>query len=241
LAAPTVVMANSQAGAVVNALAFSSSLGSFTPPVPLFSAVNYTNPQGVQCSNTCALTIPATGSGHLLYLEAANQSSTFISSVSGGGNWVVASACQIAGASPVHALSCAYALSSTSGATSVDVTMTGSSNNYFAIWEIAAASGGFVLDGNPVAAANAASLDPAGVTLNLTGANDVIFQSIDVPGGISGNSLYPQPYNLGNGPQFWVGQAANVVLLNTTDGAAPHYANPQNNQTIVSAIAFTTQ
>jgi hypothetical protein len=39
---------------------------------------------------------------------------------------------------------------------------------------------------------------------------------------------------------FFTNQAASAALLNTTNGGAPHWADEQNNQTIVSGIAFST-
>jgi hypothetical protein len=214
LAAPTVVMANSQAGAVINALAFKSTAGSFTSPAQPISVVNYTNPQGINCAPSCSLTIPATGSGHLLYIEAGNLTSNRIASVSGGGTWVApsgANTCAIV-LSGGFSLSCAYALSSAAGTTSLDT---------------------------QDSATRPFTFNPQGPTLTLSGTNDVIFQSIFIPGGTSSVSRYPMPYNIGNDAQFFNAQAANAVLLNTRDGNGPFWVNGQpNTPTTVAGIAF---
>jgi hypothetical protein len=236
--APTV--RTSGTGAVVHAIAFKSSLGLFSPPAQPISVVNYTAPQGVSCNPSCSLNIPSTGAGHLLYLEAANLTSSRISSVSAGGTWVIPGGCQITLPSLGGALSCGYVLSSTAGTTSLSVTMTGGTNGSFAVWELASASGSFTFDIQG-SATNAASYSPKGVALTLTGTNDVIFQSAFVNGGTSAVSLYPMPRISGQGTMFFNNEAACAALLNTTDGAAPLWANEQNNATVVTGIAFKVQ
>lgn len=238
-------------GAVISALAFKSSAGSFSPPPQPMSVVNYTNSPQTGCSPSCSVTIPSTGSGHLLYIEAANINNGFISSASGGGTWVVptgANSCRISMVlSGNDALSCAYVLSSTAGTTSVNVTMTGSSQTFFAVWEIASTGGSFSLD-QQGSATNSASPNPSGVSFcasgctspALTGSNDVIFQSSFVPGGTSSVSLYPMPRIPGQGTMFYNNQAASAALLNTTNGAAPLWIDQQNQATIVSGLAFKT-
>lgn len=76
------------------AIAFKSTAGTFMPPTPQFTLVNYTAPNTAQrfqappngpfitCSagTPCSLPIPATsGSGHLLFLAAGNEAGSFIS------------------------------------------------------------------------------------------------------------------------------------------------------------------
>jgi hypothetical protein len=242
-AAPTATVSGT--GAVTNAIAFKSTAGSYSPPPQPMSVVNYTvNTLGINCSPNCSIPIPSTGSGHLLYMEMANITGNFISSVSGGGTWAVptgANSCRISMVlSGNDALSCAYVLSSTSGVTSLNVTMNGNANNtYFAIWEIASTSGAFSFD-TQGSATNSASPNPSGVTLSLTGANDVIFQSIFVPGGSSSVGFYPMPRIPGQATQFYNNQAASAVLLNTRDGAAPLWIDQQNQATVVTGVAFKT-
>jgi hypothetical protein len=240
-AAPTVVVDST--GVVENAIAFKSTAGSFSPPPQPMSVVSYTNSPQTGCNPTCSVAIPSTGSGHLLYIEAANINNSFLSSVSGGGTWVVptgANSCRISMVLAGNdALSCAYALSSTAGATSVNVTMTGNSQTFFAVWEITSIGGPFSLDAQG-SATNGASPNPSGVALALAGSNDVIFQSIFVPGGSSSVSLYPMPRISGQATQFYNNQAANAALLNTTNGAAPLWIDQQNQATIVSGLAFKT-
>lgn len=239
-AAPTVSV--SSPGAVVHAIAFKSSLGTFSPPAQPISVVNFTAPQGVNCNPSCSLTIPSTGSGHLLYIEAGDLTSSRITSVSGGGTWVTPSGsntCQIT-LSSANALSCGYVLSSTAGATSLSVTMTGSTNASFAIWEVDTTSGPFAFDAQG-SGTNSPSYNPSGVALSLTGTNDVIFQSIYVPGGTSSVSFYPMPRIPGQGTQFFNNEASCAARLNTADGAAPLWADEQNNATAVTGIAFKAQ
>lgn len=257
VAAPTVTVRSGFSGnAVFSAIAFKSSLGSFTPPAsgPI-SIVQFTDPDpthgltGLNCAPSCSLAVSATGVGHLLYLEAANVSGTFISSVSGGGTWVVptgAGGCRISGGqSSSNTLSCAYVLSSTSGATSISITMTGNANTQFAFYELSTSVGVFSFDVAGTAT-NAASLNPAGVSLSLaSGGNDVIFHSISVFGGTSGLSYYPfiRGCSSGCGPQFYNGQAASDALLNVAGGTAPpipQWVNQQNNATVVTGVAFST-
>jgi Ig-like domain-containing protein len=240
-AAPTVVTTGP--GAVFSAIAFKSTAGSFAPPTQTISVVSYTAPQGINCSPSCSLSIPATGSGHLLYIEAADMTSSHISSISGGGSWIVptgSNTCQIM-LSGSDALSCGYVLSSTAGVSSLSVTMSGNTNASFAIWELASASGPFSFDVEG-SASNNPSFAPPGVALALSGSNDVIFQSAFVPGGTSSVSYYPMPRVPpgGQGTMFLNANAASVVLLNTTNGNAPLWVNQQNNATVVSAVAFST-
>lgn len=166
-----------------------------------------------------------------------------ISSINGGGAWVVptgSNTCQIT-LSGGYALSCGYVLSSNAGVVSLSVTMSGNTNASFAIWELASASGPFSFDVEG-AATNNPSFDPSGVALALSGSNDVIFQSAFVPGGTSSVSFYPMPRVPpgGQGAMFMNANAASVVLLNTANGAAPLWVNQQNNATVVSAVAFST-
>jgi hypothetical protein len=213
------------------------SLVSFVDPDPA-QGLN-----GLNCAPSCSLTVPATGSGHLLYLEAANTSGVFLGNVSGGGTWVVPASCQIKGGqSSGNALSCAYVLSSSSTpATAINITMAGNANTMFAFYEVATTTGSFALD-TSATATNAASLHPSGVSLSITsGATDAIFQSIFVFGGTSSVSYYPyvRACRSGCGPGFWNGQAASDAILNVSGSApTPMFANQQNNATVVSALAF---
>lgn len=238
-------------GAVFSAIAFKSSLGSFTPPaVGPISLVQFVDPDpasgltGLNCSPSCNLTVNSTGAGHLLYLEAANVSGTFLSSVSGGGTWTVPVSCQIKGGqSANNSLSCAYVLSSTASATSISITMNGNGSTQFAFYEVATSVGTFTFDAVGTAT-NAASSNPSGVSLNLAaGGNDIVFQSISVFGGTSSLSYYPfiRGCRSGCGPQFYNGQAASDAIMNVAGGAAapvPQFSNQQNNSTVVSGVAF---
>jgi len=117
--------------------------------------------------------------------------------------------------------------------------MSGTSNTSFAIWEVASASGPFTLDAQG-SATNSPSYSPKGVALALTGTNDVIFQGSYVPGGTSAISFYPMPRIPGQGTMFFNNEAACAALLNTANGAAPVWADEQNNATVVSGVAFRT-
>jgi hypothetical protein len=237
-AAPTVKVSGT--GAVVHAIAFKSSLGTFSSPTLPMSVVNFTN-INVNCAPNCSLTIPSTSAGNLLYLQAGNIHSSHISSVSGGGTWVIpsgANTCQITlGGS--DALSCGYVSSGTAGATSLSVTMSGSGAESFAVWEVTSSTGPFAFD-TQGSAQNSASFSPKGVALSLTGTNDAIFQSIFVPGGTSSVSFYPQPRIPGQATQFFNNEAANAVLLNTAIGVQPVWENQQNSATVVAGVAFRT-
>jgi len=118
--------------------------------------------------------------------------------------------------------------------------MSGGSNASFAVWEVATTSGVFALDAQG-SANNSASYNPSGVLLSLTGSNDVIFQSAFVNGGTSSVGFYPLPRIPGQGTQFFNNEAACAALLNTTNGAAPLWANQQNNATVVTGVAFNVQ
>jgi len=225
------------------AIAFKSTAGVFTPPTPQYSIVNFK--QYTQtCNPTCNLSFPATGSGHLLYLEAADLNNDHIVSASGGGSWVIptgANTCQISYVQAGNnAFSCGYVLSSVAGATNISVTLNGNSSTGFGIWEIATTSGTFAFDtqGSHV---NAASFAPSGQALTLNGANDVIFQMGFVPGGASAVSYYPQTYIDHNATYILFNEASESLLLDSGPVAhVPVWLNPQNNATPVTGVAFMT-
>ena len=260
IAAPTVQMVNN-AGVEFVALAFKSTAGTFTPPTPQYSIVNFSAfSPGSQTCGACTLTIPTTGSGHLLYLEAADEAGSTVSAVSwtgtNGGTWVVPSGsntCQFAqtlgvsgAGGPLNAgFGCAWVLSTTAGATQVHVTMTGSGQTNFAVYEIASTIGTFSLVQQSLKIVGP-TLYSAGAAVTSTGANYVAFQAGWVIGGSLGPNFYPTPYINQNGTlgpfnYFAFDNVAVVALLDTGPTVpTPTWINAnQANGMFFSAVAFT--
>jgi hypothetical protein len=239
LSAPPLTVKTPANGFALGAIAFTSTLGSFTAPSTSMSLVNSTatHSTSLSCNPGCTLNIPspAIGAGHLLYLESDNLSGPHISSVSGGGTWVAPAGCISTIPSTSHTISCAYVLSSTAGATSLSITMSGNATTAFGFSEIATTGAAFTLDA-VANATNSASFSPGGILLTLSGTNDAIFQSIAVAGGTSGASWYP----LSNDWEFSQNNAASAFLLNAPSSLKPFYANEQNSVTAVAAIAFSS-
>lgn len=248
-AAPTTTFTGNS-NPIFLAIAFKSSAGVFTPPsyqtqnsMLQFKQIQQT------CNPTCTFTLPqATGAGHLLFVMAGALSFNFITNVTGGGTWTVpsgANTCRIAYTnsgtpSSNNELSCAYALTSTSGATSINVTMNSGTNTGFGIWEVASSTGlPFSLDtqGSTV---NANSANPPGQPLSITGPNDVIFQGLFAPGGISGGSFLPYTAINGGFGYIQFNNASEGVVLNSGPVAStPIWVDPQATEsTAVFGVAF---
>lgn len=171
-------------------IAFKITGASYSPQANTFSNVWPTPGDGFQirqtnCGPTCtAINWPGTtGTGHLLFLFVGqNSNNAVISSVSGGGTWVIptgASTCQNTSVS-TNPLSCAYVLSSTSGNTSITVTMnTSCTTCNFYMAEVSRSSGSFVLDSQNSSEVATATNPVAGQTLTLSGTIDACFAEVE--------------------------------------------------------------
>jgi hypothetical protein len=236
---PTVHVTGSTGGDIT-AIAFTSSQGSFSPPSGSMSPVQFVNnPTGTGCSPSCSLSVASTGAGNLIYVEAVGGGAYISSGTVGGTSLTVPTGCRgIAGGISV---SCGYTLSSPSGATSLNVTMTGSGSVAFGFWEIHSNSGTFAFD-TLNSTSNSASYIPQGAALTLNGPNDAIFQTISEPGGPSAVSYYPLGI-ASNGNNSMILQnynAATGVLLNASTAPTPYWTNEQNNPTSVTGVAFSS-
>lgn len=237
-AAPTFTGSGTPGPAEFVAMAFKSSANIFTVPVPTFSLVNYT-PTFVSggahknCSPTCAITIPSTGTGHLLLLVYGNQSGpAALSSISGGGTWVIPSGAVTCNAASSGSLSfgCGYVLSSSSGTTSIVVTLgTNSTTANFAIYEVSRTSGSFVLDSQN-AATHTQTCSVVGLAPTITGTSDVVFQEIWASGGINTIQYYSMPYGFDIHLHWGEsdGTFSGALLMNTTNANVPAVAFPVN-------------
>jgi hypothetical protein len=246
-AAPTVTF-DAATNPAFLAIAFKSTAGIFTPPSYLGQNSIVQFKQYTQtCNPTCVLTLPqATGAGNLLFVMSANLNNDNIAMVSGGGTWLVPSGTNTCRINFVqagnNAFSCAYVLASTAGATSVSVTLNGTSSTGFAVWEIASSTGlpwTFDTQGSHV---NGTGASPPGEALTITGKNDVVFQGMFAPGGAGEVTYYPLTYIDHAGAGYILfNEASEAMLLNSGPTApSPTWINPQINQTTAAfGIAFT--
>jgi hypothetical protein len=235
-----------------SALAFKSSVGlglTVNPPI-IWSQVNALSAsfttnlyQNQTCNPTCSVPIQSTGSGNLFFVETiSNTSSTsFISSVTGGGTWVIPSGsntCQI-GQATIGAISCAYVLSDTSGVSSLNVTMSGTSTVNFATYEISKSGGAISLDTQNSTYRSSAIANPSGQVLTLSGRNDVCMQAIQETGVGSAFpvavSLYPLPGAYSSAYSGGAGMFG--LLMNTNSGNPPVWQSASSINT-VSGICF---
>jgi len=251
--APSFVENGNARPVVFAAIAFKSSLGSFTPPAAqyaLYQYVAYGNGNG-SCSSCSIPLAKTTQAGDLVVVQAYAGGS--VSSAPSG--WVVPGAAN--GGCQVGSLSCAYTLSIAGGLTSVTVTMSSNASHNFAVWEFQALAGGtWSLDAQnnfTDSSGYNSGYDNNGPSLATTGSNDVAVQTLVCGGGSNGPSWYPYPQpflkntSIFTGPYnyFYLNEAASAAAIDTGPSVPTavwnncpdliNHAHP----TYSSALAFT--
>ena len=128
-------------------------------------------------STACNIKVAATGSNHLLVVTAGSASGipSFVTGVSGGGTWTVPSGCKISNGD-WGSENCGYALSSTSGATTITLTLSNTDVYHVVFWEYSFTSPPILLDAIGAAQLSGNGSHVSGVNLGLSGSNDVILQ-----------------------------------------------------------------
>ena len=142
-----------------------------------FTLVQQVGVQNCAGSTTCSIKVAATGSNHLLVVTAGSASGTpsFVTGVSGGGTWTVPTGCQISNGD-WGSVNCAYALSSTSGATTITLTLSNSNSFHVVVWEYSFTAPSTSLDAIGAAQLSGNGSHVSGVNLGLSGSNDAILQ-----------------------------------------------------------------
>ena len=190
------------------------------------------HPSTTGCNGTtCAVTVTSTGAGHLLVFAAliGNTTST-LSSVSGDGTWTVCGA-SCRSVSSVTTTEMGYILSATGGATTITGTLSATSPWSAAVLEYSYTSGPISVDAQGHREQTTGTTSCAGVTLTLTGTNDVIVQIANPSGSIS---AVTSPYT---SPADFPGGNGVAGSINTTSGTAPTWTQTSSTDAL-SAIAF---
>jgi hypothetical protein len=184
-------------------------------------------------SSPASVTVTSTGTGHLLVLMGhTNTGTTTVSSVSGAGTWSIPAGCHVNGGGSIGGTDCAYNLSSTSGVTSISITLSASGTSTWIFYEYSFSGSSFSLDTTGTVTDGTAGTSLAGVGLTLAGTKDVIVQGLFTSGGnVTGVST---PYSNFQGTSF-TGQAD---LENTSSGTAPTWTNSNSQTAAGAAIAI---
>jgi len=230
--------------AAYSAVAFKSSAGSFTTPAPLFTLANAPDNQSITCSNSCSPSIIVNSTaGNLGILSVMSQTAgTFITSASiNGGAFTVPAGCQQSSAT-AKAISCAYTLSSTGGASTIALTMNGPGTIWWDYVEVHRSSGSWVLDGTICAATNTTSVTPAGCAITgITGTNDVEFQAIQEQGAVPyAQTMLSGGYNGGGNQNStgWGSSSYNLNMSAANAGVAPIWLSNLTEVSVVFGLAF---
>ena len=187
-------------------------------------------------TNTCAITVAATVAGRIgVIMAGLPNGNGSISSISGAGTWASPAGCDAYWSAHGQSVACAYNLSETSGATTITVTWSTSSPGlsvgftYFE-YSYSGASVSYDTSGNR---AETVSGNPRnGVTLTLSGTNDVIVQSQIW---ISASSV-GSPY--GNFTAFAGSTGDAADNENTASGTAPSWTYSANQTPQFNGVAL---
>jgi len=201
----------------------------------LVQEADYHTQNSAYCTTSpCVLTVASTGANNVLVVAAFGSSASgdYITAASGGGTYTIPAACQV-GAGAIGSVSCAYVTASSSGVTSVSVSVTGLGsfgNVYF--WEWKPSTGSATYDTASTVNDAVASTTPAGVGLTLTGTSDVIMQ---VLAQVTGNpTAISSPYTIETSGAFFAGAYA----TNQSSGSAPTWTASTSATAVGLAIAF---
>lgn len=256
---------NANGVAAFSAIAFKSSIGSFTvSPAAIWSATASDSfyVTSIACSPTCVLSVPSTtgGSDNLLVVcgqtLAGAGASAYITAMTDSASetgWVIpsgSSTVQI-GATSYGTNSCAWKLGNAGGITSVTPTMNVSGTYYsFAIYEFNKSTGAPVLDAqNSTNQTTPSTSTPPGQALTLTGTDDLCFQMIQMPGATDGilaiSNGYAYPYDVWgntNGQNIQEDEEAGAIgyALNVASVPAPEWLtyNAVSAGSLVAAVCF---
>lgn len=188
-------------------------------------------------ATTCALTVSSTGSGNAAFISVISTSNTgkTISSVSAGcGSWAhgANTASSNAGNSSADA---DYCLSTTSGVTSITVTVNVSCATPCYVHFAEYSHTGAVTYDTSNNVNNTTNTVRTGVGLTLAGTNDLIYQIVAPSNAATTVSAINGAYTSSN--QFGT-KYGFAIALNTATGTAPAWTFNQNSQSAVSAVAL---
>jgi hypothetical protein len=206
-------------------------------PVWAGTFANIQKPCNTACptsGTTCAVTVTSTGTGHIMvaiaFRDTAGATQT-ISSVSGAGTWV-----HPTGANGVDATAgssdSAYNLSSTSGVTSITLTLSAAVATTWAacVEEYSFTASGVAFDVAGSRDQSTAAANFTGVGLTLAGGNQLIVQYGNDSGTCSGVSA-------GYGDTVFPNNNCLADALNTSSGTAPTWTSTSG-RAALGAIAF---
>lgn len=202
-----------------------------------WTLIQHPNNKTCATGTTCALAVSSTGTGHVIMAGAlASNNASHISGVTGGGTYTVCAACTEGSATGGSTPSVAYALSSTSGTTTLNFTLDASTGSW-TVWarEYSFTCSSASLDVGGFRKEASSTATPAGVTLSPAGASDVIMQQA-ISSATSVVSTISAAYsdldaNLENGSGV-------ANLLNTTNGTAPTWTAGTATTWKLSALAI---
>lgn len=181
------------------------------------------------------------GSGHLIAMSgvAMNGTAGNFSSTSNsiGGTLTVDTNCHASSGTSFGVVACAYNLSSTSsGTTTLTVTMTGSNNWLVTFYEYSFTGAAVSYDSSGNTGLLASANPQTGKTITVTGTNDVFVRQIQ----LGGNGLNSVNLSYGhlvtNHNSTWSGT---TDLENSTTGTGPSYTLAGSSNALESVIAFS--
>lgn len=226
VSAPVLTSASTPTYNTVVAASFKFSGGAFKT-YNTFTAVNYSNPtsaSALSCEPTCSMTINSTGSGNALLGAVETESEYVLSSCSSSSGTCVVEATKEQ-SSPQSSASIFEILNTTASATSVSLTMSGSTTSVVAaVGEFSRSSGSWTNDGAPTCQTNIAEALPPGPAQTLTGVTDVIMQTGFIDGGASTMQYYPLFTTFAYPSDGYF--ADTQYFINTNEGSAPLWAYP---------------
>lgn len=212
--------------------------------IPARASATFTlvqSPENTACPSgnaTCVITVASTGTGNLLDISAFYSSTATISSASGAcPSWVHPSGTHGTDGS-TFSNDMIYCLASTSGVTSISVTLSAAPTGawHAQLREIHFTGPSVSVDAGTPNGANAfrtpATTAPAGVTFTISGANDAMVQAINPAGTCSAITTYTNIDTDGSG------SVCSAVLLNSASGSPPTWTTTSGTA-CVSGIAFT--
>jgi hypothetical protein len=189
-------------------------------------------------SASCTLSgLSTLGSGHAMFLGVyyGNSTPLTISSVTGGGTWVLnagTTACQFSGVS----MATAYNLSSTSGGTTIAVTLSAAPTSAMVIFfeedSYSPSDGGASLDSATSVKTSTAASPLPGAVPTITGSSDAVWQFVTSAGS------NPTAINASYANTLFQSGFGMADLLNTTSTTQPGWTVSGNSQGCAAQISL---